>query len=82
MISILNSIFIVVLYLMRWIKLDNTCICFKEFLHQLNWLYKYSMSIYACLMIQKKPPEKLKISSHDFLQIWMPYDWTIDKNNL
>jgi hypothetical protein len=50
-------------------KLDYTCVCFEEFLNQLNLLYKYRMSIYAYLMIQKKPQWKLKISRHNFLQI-------------
>jgi hypothetical protein len=27
-------------------------------------------------------PEKLKISSHNFLQLWMPYAFKIDKKNL
>jgi hypothetical protein len=30
----------------------------------------------------EKPPGKLKISSHNFLQIWMSYAYKIDKNNL
>jgi hypothetical protein len=33
-------------------------------------------------MTQKKPSEKLKISTHNFLEIWMSYAYTIDKNNL
>jgi hypothetical protein len=33
-------------------------------------------------MTRKKPPGKLKISSYDFLQIWMSYACKIDKNNL
>jgi hypothetical protein len=82
MISILNSVFTVVFYPLRWTKLDHTCICFEEFLNQLNLLYKYRVSIYACLMIQKKSSGKLKISSHNFLQIWILYACTIDKNNL
>jgi hypothetical protein len=53
MISILNYVFTVVFYPMRCTKLDHTCIYFKEFLNQLNLLYKYRMSIYACLMTQK-----------------------------
>jgi hypothetical protein len=69
MISILNSIFTVVLYLMRLTKLNHTYICFKEFLNQFNLLYKYRMRIYTCLMSQKKPPVKLKIFDHNFLQI-------------
>jgi hypothetical protein len=40
MISILNSVFTIVFYPMRWTKLDHTCICFEEFLNQLNFLYK------------------------------------------
>jgi hypothetical protein len=39
MISILNSIFTIVFYLTRWIKQVLTCICFEEFLNQLNLLY-------------------------------------------
>jgi hypothetical protein len=41
MISILNSVFTVMFYVARWSKLDLTCICFKEFLNQLNLLYIY-----------------------------------------
>jgi hypothetical protein len=63
-------------------KLDYTCVCFEEFLNQLNLLYKYRMSIYAYLMIRKKPQWKLKISRHNFLQIWMSCAYKIDKNNL
>jgi hypothetical protein len=48
MISILNSIFTVVLYTMRRTKLDLTCICFEEFLNQLNLLY-----ICICLYLQQ-----------------------------
>jgi hypothetical protein len=82
MIFILNSVFTVVFYPTRWAKIDHTCIYFEEFLNQLNLLYKYRMSIYAYLMTQKKPPVKLKISSRNFLQIWMSYACKIDKNNL
>jgi hypothetical protein len=39
MISILNSIFTGVFYVTRRTKLDSTCICFKEFINQLNLLY-------------------------------------------
>jgi hypothetical protein len=35
------------------IKLDHTCIYFKK-INKLNLLYKYRMSIYVCLMTQKK----------------------------
>jgi hypothetical protein len=38
-ISILNSIFIIVFYAMRWIKLDITCIFFEKFIYQHNLLY-------------------------------------------
>jgi hypothetical protein len=38
-ISILNSIFTVVVYVTRWTKLDIDCICFEEFINQLNFLY-------------------------------------------
>jgi hypothetical protein len=81
MIFILNFVFTVVFYLMRWTKLDYTYICF-DFLNQINLLYKYRISIYTCLMTQKKLLEKLKISSHNFFQIWMSYACKIDKNNL
>jgi hypothetical protein len=81
MISNLNFIFIIVFYPTR-IKLDHTCIYFEEFLNQLNLLYKYRMSIYVCLITQKKPSDKLKVFSHNFFQIWMTYACTIDKNNL
>jgi hypothetical protein len=33
MISILNFIFTILFYAMKWTKQDNTCICFKEFLN-------------------------------------------------
>jgi hypothetical protein len=39
MISILNSIFTVVFYAMRWTKHDHICIYFEEILDQLNLLY-------------------------------------------
>jgi hypothetical protein len=45
MISILNSVFTIVFYAKRWIKQDLICICFEEFLNQLNllyiWIYLY-----------------------------------------
>jgi hypothetical protein len=40
-------------YPTRSTKLDHTYIYFKDFLNQLNSLYKYRMSIYACLMTKK-----------------------------
>jgi hypothetical protein len=77
-ISILNSVFTIVFYPMRWIKVDHNYICFEDFLNQLNLLYKYKMSIYACLMTRKKPSEKLKISDCNLLSnmdiIWLQ-DW-------
>jgi hypothetical protein len=79
MISILSYVFTVVFYPTRWIKLDHTCIYFKEFLNKLNLLYKYRMNIYACLMTRKKPLEKLKVFHHNFLQIWIPFACTIAK---
>jgi hypothetical protein len=39
MISILNSIFSIVFYVMRLIKQDLLCIFFEESLNQLNLLY-------------------------------------------
>jgi hypothetical protein len=48
MISILDFIFTIVFYVMRWTKLDHNYICFKEFLNQLNLLY-----IYICLYLQQ-----------------------------
>jgi hypothetical protein len=41
MISILNYVFTIMLYMMRCIKQDLICICFEEFLNQLNLLYIY-----------------------------------------
>jgi hypothetical protein len=79
MISNLNSVFTVVFYPMRRIKLNHTSIYFEEILNQLNLLYKYRMNIYACLMTQKKHSEKSKISGHNFLIL---YACKIDKNNL
>jgi hypothetical protein len=45
---ILNSIFTIVFYMMRWTKQDLTYIYFKEFLNQLNLLY-----ICICLYLQQ-----------------------------
>jgi hypothetical protein len=45
---ILNSVFTVVFYTMRWIKQDLGCIYFKEFLNQLNLLYTC-----ICLYLQQ-----------------------------
>jgi hypothetical protein len=39
MISILNSVFTLVFYTTRYTKLDIDCICFEEFINQLNLLY-------------------------------------------
>jgi hypothetical protein len=47
MISILNSIFTIVFYVMRLTKQDLLCIFFEEFLNQLNLLY-----IWICLYLQ------------------------------
>jgi hypothetical protein len=47
-IFILNSVFIVTFYAMRWIKLDLTCICFEECTKQLNLFY-----ICICLYLQQ-----------------------------
>jgi hypothetical protein len=38
-ISILNSVFTVVFYTIRWTKQDHICIYFEEILNQLNVLY-------------------------------------------
>jgi hypothetical protein len=46
MISILNFIFTVMFYVMKWTKHDYICICFKENLNQLNLFY-----IYICLYL-------------------------------
>jgi hypothetical protein len=46
MISILNSVFTVVFYMMRWTKQDHIYICYEEILNQLNLLY-----IYICLYL-------------------------------
>jgi hypothetical protein len=40
-ISILNFIFTVMIYAVKWLKLDLTYICLEEFLNQLNLLYVY-----------------------------------------
>jgi hypothetical protein len=40
MISILNSILIIVFYTMKWTKLYQTCICVEQFLNQPILLYK------------------------------------------
>jgi hypothetical protein len=47
MISILNSVFTIMFYVVRWTKLDTAYICFEEFVNQLNLLY-----IYICLYLQ------------------------------
>jgi hypothetical protein len=39
MIFILNSVFTIVLYVMRWTKQDLICIYFKEFLNQFYLFY-------------------------------------------
>jgi hypothetical protein len=46
-IFILNSVFTIIFYPMRWTKLDPTCICFEEILNQLNLPY-----ICICLYLQ------------------------------
>jgi hypothetical protein len=48
MISILNSIFTIVLYETRWIKQDLIYICLKKFLNQFYFLY-----IWKCLYLQQ-----------------------------
>jgi hypothetical protein len=65
-VSILNFIFTVVFYPTRLTKLDNTYICFDEFLNQFNLFYKYRMIIYACFM-KKKPLGKLKVFNRNLL---------------
>jgi hypothetical protein len=40
MISILNSVFTIVVYAIRRTKLYHTCICFENCLNQLILLYK------------------------------------------
>jgi hypothetical protein len=44
-IYILNSVSTIVFYATRWTKQDLICICFEEFLNQLNllyiWIYLY-----------------------------------------
>jgi hypothetical protein len=42
MIFILISVFIIVIYVTRWTKLNIACICFEEFISQLNLLYIYN----------------------------------------
>jgi hypothetical protein len=46
MILILNSVFTIVFYAIRWIKQDLICICIEDFLNQLNLLY-----IWICLYL-------------------------------
>jgi hypothetical protein len=46
MISILNYVFTIVFYTMRWTKQDLICIYFKEFLNQIYLLY-----IWICLYL-------------------------------
>jgi hypothetical protein len=48
--SILNSIFTVVFYATRWIKQDLSCICFEEFLNQLDLLYIYIYLYLQCIL--------------------------------
>jgi hypothetical protein len=38
-VSILNFIFAIVVYKVRWTKLDPTCICFKSFKSKLDLTY-------------------------------------------
>jgi hypothetical protein len=47
MISILNSVFAIAFYMTSLTKQDLICICFEEFLNQLNLLY-----ILICLYLQ------------------------------
>jgi hypothetical protein len=54
MISILNYAFTIVFHTMRWTKQYLICICFKDFLNQLNLLY-----IWICFYLQK-----IKIYGH------------------
>jgi hypothetical protein len=83
MISILNSIFTVVFYAMRWTKLDHTYKYFEEILNQLNLLYKYRMNIYICMLDNlEKTFREIENLSRNILQIWMSYASTIGKNNL
>jgi hypothetical protein len=48
MIFILNSVFTIVLYVMRWTKQDLIYICFEEFLNQLNLFYSWICLIFLC----------------------------------
>jgi hypothetical protein len=68
MISILNSIFTVVFYTMRWTKLDLTCIYFEEFLNQLNLLY---ICIYLYLQHDKS------YESHELMSCILEYDHSL-----
>jgi hypothetical protein len=71
MISILDSVFSIVLYATRWTKLDLICICFKEFLNQLNFIY-----IWTCLYLQQ-----IKIYGHVRDRI-MSYDHSLGWNDM
>jgi hypothetical protein len=73
MTSILNSVFTIVFYTMRWIKSNLTCICFKEFLNQLNLFY-----IYICLYLQ---PDK-SYEPRELMGRIMGYDHSLCRNDI
>jgi hypothetical protein len=53
-ISTLNSVFTVVFYMTIWTKLDFGCICFENFINQLNLLYicsEWNFYILICFQI-------------------------------
>jgi hypothetical protein len=70
MIFILNFVFTIVFYAMRWIKLDLNYLCFKEFLNQLNLLY-----IYICLYLQQE-------RSYGLMRRIMECDHSLDWNDI
>jgi hypothetical protein len=68
MLFILNSVFTIMFYVVRWPKLDPTCICFEEFLNQLNLLYIYicNRTRYMCHMIKwtfEIPQHRVELST-------------------
>jgi hypothetical protein len=69
MIFILNFVFTIMFYVMRWIKLYLNCICLKNFLNQLNLLY-----INICLYLHHdKNYESRELMSHN-----MDYNYSLN----
>jgi hypothetical protein len=73
MMSILNSIFTIAFYVMRWAKLDLTYICFEEFLNQFNLPY---ICIYLYLQYNKS------YESRELMSRIVDYDHYLSWNDI